>query len=121
MSFDTAFQATAFQSSAFQVGTVGEVLPSAGGAGGGSRAYRKRLRQSLERRHAFEDERQKRIEAIGVEVERPPLKPAPETVTMFKRLLDEPIRIDWPTLESPQPVHDDDGGEEELLLLLFAD
>lgn len=110
----TAFQATAFQSTAFQVegGIVAVPLPSGGGA---SRAHGRRLRQSLERRQRFEDERRERVAAIGVEVERLPLKPAPETVAMIARVLDEPIAREF---EKPATAQDD-GGEEELLLLLL--
>jgi hypothetical protein len=97
-------------------------LPS---GGGGSRAYRRRLREAREGRRVFEEERQRRIAAIGREDERrdpltmepAPPKPAPETIAMLNRLLYEPITRE---IEQPQPVYDD-GGEEELLLLLLAD
>jgi hypothetical protein len=134
--FGAAFQATAFQNNAFQIGTAVEPIPpfeGGGGAGGGSRAYRRRLREAIARRRVFEEERARRIAAIGrdpLTMERPPLKPAPETVTMLKaalgqpeRVLWEPVRINWPQPESPLPApqQEDDGGEEELLLLLLAD
>jgi hypothetical protein len=93
-------------------------LPS--GGGGGSRAYRRRLRESVERRRAFEEEREKRIAALGVVIERPPLVPAPETVTMIARVLYEPIVRPLEIEPAPQQEIEDDGGEEELLLLLFA-
>jgi hypothetical protein len=89
------------------------------GGGGGSRAYRRRLRESIERRRAFEDEREKRIAALTVE--RPPLVPAPETVTMIERVLYEPITRPLVVEPAPQQEFEDDGGEEELLLLLAAD
>jgi hypothetical protein len=101
-----AFQATAFQSTAFQVEAAAVEIPSGGGAGGGSRAYRKRLREAAERRQRFEEEHWRRIAAIGVE--RPELEPAPETVAMLAEVHAEVER------------EIEDSEEEELLLLLLA-
>ena len=97
------------------------------GGGGGSRAYRRRLREAREGRRRFEEEREKRIAALGVVIERPPLIPAPETVAMINRVLYEPIvrpiEVEPTTVgasPAPQQEFEDDGGEEELLLLLSA-
>ena len=87
-----AFQSTAFQNSAFQVDVAVVEVPSGGGAGGGSRAYRKRLREAVERRQRFEEEHWRRIAAIGVE--RPELEPAPETVAMLAEVHAEVTRED---------------------------
>jgi hypothetical protein len=125
MLYSAAFQATAFQNNAFQIGTDVVPIPPITGGGGASKGHARRLRESLDRRARFEDERRRRIAAIGDErrdpltMEPAPLVPAPETMEMLNRLLYEPITRE---VEQPNPpAYEDDGGEEELLLLLLAD
>jgi hypothetical protein len=69
------------------------------GPGATSKALARRGKVARERRHEFEKERKA---MIALMLERPPLKPAPETLT---------------TLSA---IHDEDAEEEDLLLLLLG-
>jgi hypothetical protein len=93
-------------------GTIGDVTAGAGGGGGGaggapSRAYARRLRESVGRRRKFEEDREEAVKALTLE--RPPLVSSPSTVAQIAAVH-----------EGPTEVFEQDDEEEELLLILFA-